>query len=159
MAAKIVTFNLNGREIDVLVKPLTTMQTLLRDQLEYFATKSGCRQGGCGSCTILVDGSPWPLVIACRRCRRQRIDNAGGHHPKFGLHPIQEAFFDNYAMQCGYCTPGIIMVSKALLDRNPHPNRQEIVEAWPEMSAGVPAMSPLFKRFKCGGKNERPTRR
>ena len=130
MAAKIVSFNLNGRDIDVMVKPLVTLQTLLRDQLGYTATKSGCKQGGCGSCTVLVDGEP---LLACllpvEDVAGREVLTLEGLNTGDELHPLQDAFFEKYAIQCGYCSPGMIMVSKALLDHNPHPSHEEIAEA------------------------------
>lgn len=130
MPSKIIAFNLNGREVEVLVKPLTTLQDLLREQLNYTATKAGCRQGGCGSCTVLINGEP---MLACllpvediEGCQVLTLE---GLSQDGQLHPIQSAFFENNAVQCGYCTPGMIMVSKALLDHNPSPSREEIVEA------------------------------
>ncbi len=130
MASKIITFTLNGRETEVMVKPLTTVQTLLRDQLGYTATKIGCKQGGCGSCTVLVDGQPMTsCLLPVEDVEGREVTTLEGITPDHGLHPIQEAFFDGYATQCGYCTPGVILVSKALLDRNPHPSRQEIIDA------------------------------
>jgi carbon-monoxide dehydrogenase small subunit len=131
MASKIISFTLNGREIEVLVKqPLLTLQTLLREELGYTATKSGCRQGGCGSCTVLVNGEPMAsCLLPVEDVAGQEVTTLEGITPEQGLHPLQEAFFDNFAIQCGYCSPGMIMVSKALLDRNPHPSRQEIIEA------------------------------
>lgn len=130
MASKIVSFTLNGREIEVMVKPLTTLQTLLREQLDLTATKTGCKQGGCGSCTVLVNGEPMTsCLLPVEDVAGQEVTTLEGITPDHGLHPIQEAFFDNFAIQCGYCSPGMILVSKALLDRNPHPSRQEIIEA------------------------------
>jgi len=131
MASKIISFTLNGREIEVLVKqPLMTLQTLLREELGYTATKAGCRQGGCGSCTVLVNGEPMAsCLLPVQDVAGQEVTTLEGITPEPGLHPLQEAFFENFAMQCGYCTPGMIVVSKALLDRNPHPSRQEIIEA------------------------------
>ncbi len=130
MAAKVITFTLNGRQTDVMVRPLTTLQTLLRDQLGYMATKTGCRQGGCGSCTVLLNGQPVAsCLLPVEEVAGQEVTTLEGITPDHGLHPIQESFFDNFATQCGYCTPGMIMVSKALLDRNPQPTRLEIVEA------------------------------
>jgi carbon-monoxide dehydrogenase small subunit len=131
MASKIISFTLNGREIEVLVKqPLMTLQTLLREELEYTATKAGCRQGGCGSCTVLVNGEPMAsCLLPVQDVAGQEVTTLEGITPEPGLHPLQEAFFENFAIQCGYCSPGMIMVSKALLDRNPHPSRQEIIEA------------------------------
>ena len=130
MPVKIVTFILNGRETDVMVQPMTTMQSLLREQLGYTATKIGCRQGGCGSCTILVDGEPMAAcLLPVENIAGKEVTTLEGITPDHGLHPLQESFFENFAIQCGYCTPGLLMVSKALLDRNPQPTREQIVDA------------------------------
>jgi carbon-monoxide dehydrogenase small subunit len=130
MTSKIVNFNLNGRDVEVMAKPLTTLQTVLREQLHYTATKAGCKQGGCGSCTVLVNGEPMAsCLLPVEDVAGQQITTLEGLTPAEGLHPIQEAFFENYAIQCGYCSPGMIMVTKALLDRTPQPTREEIIEA------------------------------
>lgn len=130
MAAKIVSFTLNGREVDVMVRPLTTVQRLLREQLGYTATKAGCKQGGCGSCTVLVDGEPMmSCLLPVEDVAGRHITTLEGLNQGEALHPVQEAFYENYAIQCGYCSPGMIVVSKALLDHNPHPTREDIVEA------------------------------
>jgi carbon-monoxide dehydrogenase small subunit len=130
MLSRIVTFTLNGRETDVMVKPLTTLQTLLRDQLGEMATKEGCKQGGCGSCTVLVNGEPVnSCLLPVEDIAGQSVITLEGITPPEGLHPIQQAFLDNLAMQCGYCTPGMILVAKALLDHNQRPGRKEIAEA------------------------------
>jgi carbon-monoxide dehydrogenase small subunit len=130
MPSKIVSFTLNGRETEVMVKPLTTLQTLLRDQLGETATKEGCRQGGCGSCTVLVNGDPMnSCLLPVEDIAGQSVTTLDGITPLEGLHPLQQAFLDNLAMQCGYCTPGMILVAKALLDYNPNPSREEITEA------------------------------
>ena len=130
MASNIVTFMLNGREVEILAKPMVTLQTVLRDQLGYTATKIGCRQGGCGSCTVLVNGEPMAsCLLPVDDVEGQEVTTLEGLTPPVGLHPLQEAFYENFATQCGYCTPGMIMVSKALLDRNPEPSRPEIKEA------------------------------
>lgn len=130
MGSKIINFTLNGRETEVLIKPLGTLQTLLREQLGYTATKTGCKQGGCGSCTVLVNGEPMlSCLLPVEDIAGQAVTTLEGITPVNGLHPIQEAFFEKFAIQCGYCTPGMIMVTKALLERNPQPSRQEIIEA------------------------------
>jgi carbon-monoxide dehydrogenase small subunit len=130
MPVKIVNFNLNGRNVDVMVPPLTTLQTLLRKDMDYTATKSGCKQGSCGSCTVLLNGEP---MLACllpvEDIEGQDVLTLEGLMDNGELHPIQETFFESFAIQCGYCTPGMIMVSKALLDNNSNPSREEIVEA------------------------------
>jgi carbon-monoxide dehydrogenase small subunit len=130
MASKVLSFTLNGKPVEVIVKPLTTLQRVLRDQLGYTATKSGCRQGGCGSCTVLVNGEPMlSCLLPAEEIEGQLVMTLEGLTENGNLHPIQESFFENFAVQCGYCTPGMIMVSKALLDRNPEPTREEIVAA------------------------------
>jgi carbon-monoxide dehydrogenase small subunit len=130
MASKIVSFALNGRETEVIVKPLTTLQKVLRDQLGEMATKEGCRQGGCGSCIVLVDGQPMnSCLLPVEDITGQSVTTLDGITPLEGLHPLQQAFLDSMATQCGYCTPGMILVGKALLDRNPNPSRAEITEA------------------------------
>jgi carbon-monoxide dehydrogenase small subunit len=130
MPSRIVSFTLDGREVEVLVKPLTTLQSLLREQLGETSTKEGCKQGGCGSCTVLVNGEPMnSCLLPVEDIAGQTVTTIKGITPQEGLHPLQQAFLDNLAMQCGYCTPGMILVSKALLDRNPNPTRAEIAEA------------------------------
>jgi aerobic carbon-monoxide dehydrogenase small subunit len=130
MASKIVSFNLNGRDVEVMVKPLATLQTVLREQLGYTATKSGCRQGGCGSCTVLLDGEPiLSCIMPVEDVAGKHVTTLEGITPAEGLHPIQQAIFDNFATQCGYCTPGFTMTIKALLDENPTPTREEIITA------------------------------
>jgi carbon-monoxide dehydrogenase small subunit len=162
MAARIVNFTLNGRDMEVMVKPLSTLQALLRDQLGYTATKTGCKQGGCGSCTVLVNGEP---MLACllpvEDVAGQTITTLEGLTPVGGLDPIQASFLENFAIQCGYCTPGMIMVSKALLDHNPNPSREQIIEAFTGNVCRCTGYEPIIKavedaaqRLK-GGQNGR----
>jgi carbon-monoxide dehydrogenase small subunit len=130
MASKIVSFTLNGRETEIIAKPLVTLQTVLRQQLNRTATKSGCNQGGCGSCTVLVDGEPMvSCLLPVADVDGRAITTLEGLGNNDNLHPLQQAFFENYALQCGYCSPGMIMTAKALLDHNPTPSRAEIADA------------------------------
>ena len=128
MSVRIVNFTLNGRNIDVMVNPLKTLQSLLRDELKYTATKTGCKQGSCGSCTVLVEGQPMmSCLLPVEDVAGIDVLTLEGLTQNGDLHPIQEKFFETFAVQCGYCTPGMIMVSKALLDHNPEPSRDEII--------------------------------
>ncbi|HYO42584.1 MAG TPA: (2Fe-2S)-binding protein [Candidatus Limnocylindrales bacterium] len=130
MASVIVSFELSGREVEVMVKPMTTLQAVLRGQLGHIAVKDGCRQGGCGSCTVLVDGEPMlSCLLPVEDIAGRRVTTVEGLTPVEGLHPIQRAFLDANGFQCGYCTPGMVMLAKALLDHNPAPTRDEIREA------------------------------
>ena len=130
MSAKIVGFTLGDREVEVMVQPMTTLQAVLRYHLGQTAAKEGCRQGGCGSCAVLVDGEP---VLSCllpvEDVEGRRVTTLEAISTPDALHPVQQAFIDRLAFQCGYCTPGMVMVSKALLDHNPAPTRDEILDA------------------------------
>lgn len=130
MASVIVSFELSGRDVEVMVAPMTTLQSALRDQLGHTSVKEGCRQGGCGSCTVLVDGEPMvSCLLPVEDVAGRRVTTLESLTPADGLHPIQRAFLDANGFQCGYCTPGMEMVAKALLDHNPAPSRTEIVDA------------------------------
>lgn len=130
MAAKIVSFKLNARDIEVMVTPLLTLQKLLREQLNYTGTKAGCKQGACGSCTVLVNGEPMlSCILPVEDVAGQEVLTLEGLSQDGNLHPIQKAFYEKFAIQCGYCTPGMIMVAKALLDKKPQPDREEIIRA------------------------------
>jgi len=130
MASSIVSFVLNGRETEIIARPMVTLQSVLREQLGYTATKSGCNQGGCGSCTVLIDGEPMvSCLLPVADIDGREVTTLEGLASKETLHPLQQAFFDHYAIQCGYCSPGMIMVAKALLDHNPTPTRAEISDA------------------------------
>jgi aerobic carbon-monoxide dehydrogenase small subunit len=130
MTSSIVSFALGDRQVEVMARPLTTLQIALREHLGQTATKDGCRQGGCGSCTVLLDGEP---VLSCllplEEVAGRRVDVVETITPPQGLHPIQQAFLDEFATQCGYCTPGMIMLTAGLLAHDPHPTRATIVEA------------------------------
>ena len=130
MASVVVTFELSGQDVEVMVAPMTTLQSVLRDQLGHTSVKEGCRQGGCGSCTVLVDGEPMAsCLLPVQDVAGRSVVTLEGLTPAQGLHPIQRAFLDANGFQCGYCTPGMELVAKALLDHNPAPSREEIADA------------------------------
>ncbi len=112
------------------VAPKAMLLDVLRDQLRLTGTKRGCGHNACGSCTVIVDGQAVrSCVYPARRADGKRVETIEGLATNGQLHSLQEAFIDRGAVQCGFCTPGMIMTAKALLDRNPHPSREEIVDA------------------------------
>jgi len=126
---EIAIFNINGKDFEAIISPNITLSELLRDKLDLIGTKNACGVGECGSCTVLVDGKP---ILSCSTlaitCRNKKILTIEGLARDGKLHPIQQAFVDAGAIQCGFCTPGMIMMSKALLDENPYPTREEVKE-------------------------------
>ena len=130
MASTIVTFEFGDREVEVMVAPMTTLQAVLRTQLGATATKEGCRQGGCGSCTVLVDGEPMPsCLLPVEDVAGRRVTTLETISPAEGVDLIQQAFLDDDGFQCGYCTPGMIMIATALLDRDPAPTTDDVMDA------------------------------
>lgn len=119
----------NEEAYHISVKPNSILLDVLRDELELTGTKEGCGLGKCGACTILMDGRPVHscLILALQAdgCRITTIEGIGDRQ----LHPLQEAFVEKGAIQCGFCTPGMINTTKALLDENPNPCREEIKHA------------------------------
>lgn len=126
---QILSFILNGSPVDVIVTPTETLLDVLRERLGVTSPKRGCDDGDCGACTVLLDGEPIRscLTIALTVAGKQVLTTEGlsldGE-----LHPLQKAFHEHGAFQCGFCTPGMLMSAKALLDHNPNPSRQEIRE-------------------------------
>jgi carbon-monoxide dehydrogenase small subunit len=118
---------LNGQEVHLEVSPGATLATALRDQLGLTGTKIGCEEGECGACTVLVDGQPVDscLYLALKAAGRDVL-TVEGLSPNGELHPLQRAFVAGGAIQCGYCTPGILLSAVALLSQNPHPSEDEI---------------------------------
>jgi carbon-monoxide dehydrogenase small subunit len=124
------SFILNGLPMDALVKPTDTLLDVLREKLGVTSPKRGCDTGECGSCTVLLDGEPIRscLTIALTVAGR-KVETVEGLTKHGKLHPLQQSFHDHYAAQCGFCTPGMLMSAKGLLDKKAKPSREEIVEA------------------------------
>lgn len=129
MAPKPVTFTLNGAERAAFADDGQNLLDFLRRRVGDLTPKFGCGQGSCGACTVLVDGAP---QLACLTLAEsvtgRRVETTAGL-ARGAPHPLQEAFMAHFAAQCGYCTPGMLMAAKALLDRTPRPTREEVVEA------------------------------
>ena len=125
-----VSLTVNGEPAEASFAPYKTLLEVLREDLGLTGTKHGCELGECGACAVLVDGEPkLSCLVLALECQGKTIETVEGLARGAALHPLQAAFADLGAAQCGYCTPGILMTAKALLDRNPSPTRDEIREA------------------------------
>ena len=126
---KVTTLNVNGKKLRVDANPQTPLLYVLRDDLNLTGTKYGCGEARCGACTVLVDGQAMrSCVTPISRVSGKQITTIEGMEKDGKLHPLQEAFLKADALQCGYCTPGMIMAAAALLNKNAKPGREEIVK-------------------------------
>ena len=121
---------INGEFYEVTIKPNTLLLDLLRRELKLTGTKTGCQTGSCGACTVILDGKAVrSCSILALQANGKEITTIEGLSEDGKLHPLQQAFIDHFAVQCGYCTPGMIMSSKAFLDESPDPAEEEVKEA------------------------------
>jgi carbon-monoxide dehydrogenase small subunit len=122
-----ITLKVNGRDYDLVAPVNRTLTQVLREDLRFTGTKQGCETGDCGSCTVLLDGKPVNscLVLAVE-AEGQEIRTIEGLSEDGKLHPLQQAFVEHGAIQCGFCSPGMILSAKALLDQKPSPDQAEI---------------------------------
>src|SRR5882762_5845144 len=125
-----IRFSLNGEQTDVSFAPYKTLLEVLREDLNHTGTKHGCELGECGACAVLLNGKP---VLSCLllalECKDKEVLTVEGLGANAALHPLQEAFADLGAAQCGYCTPAILVTANALLDQDAQPSRDQIREA------------------------------
>ena len=127
----ILTFRLNGRDVTLEEKPGEILLDLLRERLGLTGTKGACREGECGACTVLLDGEPVNscMILASQAAGREITTIEGLAADDGALDPVQQAFLETGAVQCGFCTPGMILAAKALLNKNSCPTREEAAEA------------------------------
>lgn len=123
-----ITLKVNGMVEEVDVEPWWTLSRVLREELGLVGTKEACGNGSCGSCTVLIDGKAVKscLYLALKARGKEIVTIEGLKGKDGGLHPLQKAFVEHFAIQCGYCTAGMIMAAKAMLDENPNPSEAEI---------------------------------
>ena len=123
----LITLHVNGEEFEVPVAPTDFLVDVIRERIGLTGTKKGCGIGDCGACTVLVDGEP---VLSCLTlalsCEGRQVTTIEGLAAQGELHPVQQAFVETGAIQCGFCTPGMILSAKALLDRVPNPTADQI---------------------------------
>jgi carbon-monoxide dehydrogenase small subunit len=125
-----VRLKVNGKTYVVEAEPWHTMVHVLREKLGLTGTKRGCDHGACGACTVLISGVPIPsCTILAVDCQGEEIITIEGLARGNELHPIQQAFIEHHGLQCGFCTPGMILSAKALIDQNPNPTEEEVREA------------------------------
>jgi carbon-monoxide dehydrogenase small subunit len=130
MSKKPVQFTLNGDSKAMFVEDGQNLLDVLRRGVGDLSPKYGCGQGTCGACTVLIDGEPHLSCLTLAETVEGRsLSSTGGLAQGADLHPLQEAFMRHFAAQCGFCSSGMLMAAKALLDRNPNPSREEVVEA------------------------------
>ena len=132
MKKQLITLNINGEDMDLRVAPTDLLVEVLRKEAGLTGTKKGCGQGDCGACSVIIDGkavlSCLTLAMACQGKKITTIEGIADH--KTGeMNPIQKSFLNHGAVQCGFCTPGMVMSSYNFLTRNPHPTRAEIRRA------------------------------
>ena len=127
---EVLRLSVNGQDRELLVKPYATLLEVLREDLRLTGTKHGCEAGECGACTVLIDDVPQlSCLVLPAQAQGTEVTTIEGVAQGSTLHPVQQAFMDAGAVQCGYCTPGMVLAAKALLDANSEPSRGEIKEA------------------------------
>jgi carbon-monoxide dehydrogenase small subunit len=130
MAKEIATFVVNGREHELIIEPHMLLIDVLRDKLGLTGTKYACGAGDCGACTVLIDGKPsYSCLTLAVTAKGKTILTIEGVADGNQLHPLQQSFVDHGAVQCGFCTPGMVLSAKALLEENAEPTRDEIKRA------------------------------
>lgn len=130
MEKRIVSLTVNGEKYDTLITPNRTLLEVLREDLALTGTKEGCGEGACGTCTVLLDGKPVRSCLTLAvEVQGREITTIEGLAPMGKLHPVQKALIEYGAIQCGFCSPGMILTTKALLDENPRPTEQEARQA------------------------------
>jgi aerobic carbon-monoxide dehydrogenase small subunit len=162
MKHSVVSLIINGTERQMLVAPGTTLVEVLRESQGLTGTRRGCDQGACGTCTVLVDGKAMmSCLLPVETIEGAQVETIEGLTPPQGLHPIQEAFLEGFATQCGFCTPGMIMATAGLLAKNPNPSREDAVRAisgnicrCTGYEAIIDAVLDAAKRMRAGAARE-----
>ena len=151
---QVLHLRVNGQDFEVYVPVHKTLLEVLREDLNLTGTKHGCELGECGACTVLVDGEPvlscLALPIELQGCEITTVEGLANGAT---LHPLQKAFAELGAAQCGYCTPGILMTAKALLDKNPQPSHDEIKHALAGNLCRCTGYTKIYQAVELAAKN------
>lgn len=151
-----IKVNINGDNYDVDVEPNTLLLDLLRDKLGLTGTKRACGTGECGACTVIMDGlTVNSCLVLAAEVNGKNITTIEGLSKNGELHPLQESFIEEGAVQCGFCTPGMILSSKALLDRNPDPTEEDVKIAIAGNLCRCTGYKKIFKAIKSAAKKMR----
>ena len=141
-----VTLKVNGESYDLMIAPYRTLLDVLREEIQLTGTKKGCDVGDCGACTVLLNGKPVnSCLVLAATAQDAEIMTIEGLAQEGKLHPLQEAFVKEGAVQCGFCTPGILISLKALLDKNPAPTMEEVKTAMAGNLCRCTGYSKMFK--------------
>ena len=157
-----IVLQVNGKKYPVDIQPHETLGDVLYERLGMNSVHLSCQEGECGACTVLVEGTPVPsCMVLAMQVEGKEITTVEGLGTRESLHPIQKAYIEEHGFQCGYCTPGFILSTKALLDKNPHPEPTEIVDAlnghicrcgtYPNIIRAVLRASELLEQEKNDG--------
>ena len=144
----LVELHVNGNQHDVMVEPNETLADALRRRLRLTGTKISCNQGDCGACTVLIDGkSELSCLTLAVSCAGKKVKTIEGLETNGELDPVQKAILEKQGVQCGFCTPGVIMSARGLLDENPNPTREKSNADCPGIYAAAPATRRSSKRW------------
>jgi aerobic carbon-monoxide dehydrogenase small subunit len=152
-----VRFQVNGEPIDLYVKPSETLLETLRDRLELTGAKEGCGLGACGSCTVLLNGLPTrSCIVLTAELEGAEISTIEALADEIKLDPVQESFMEKGAVQCGFCTPGMILTAKGLLDRNPSPTREQIIQTMSSNLCRCTGYKKIIEAVEAVSSTEKP---
>ena len=155
-----LTLRVNGESQEVSFAPYKTLLEVLREDMNLTGTKHGCELGECGACAVLADGVPvLSCLVLALECEGLEIETVEGLAHGSKLHPLQAAFADLGGAQCGYCTPGILMTAKALLEKEPNPSREKIKEAISGNLCRCTGYQQIYESIEEGARRVREERR
>jgi aerobic carbon-monoxide dehydrogenase small subunit len=159
MSTRTVSLEVNGVLTDLVVEPRTTLADALRERLGLHGTHLGCEHGVCGSCTVLLDGAPIrACLVFAVQCEGMNITTIEGLAHDGSLHPLQRAFIDNFGLQCGYCTPGFIMLAAGALEQDPDMDEAALVEVLSSNLCRCTGYASILEAVKQGAREMKETK-